>query len=109
MIRHKAVTLTGSVQRLSDELGFDESVVWLSIQPGASNGNAAYVGTTSAISSSDYMVRLEAASGGVPPAPWPISELLPAGARSASVLKTSDLYVLGTNTEKLFVGWIPST
>lgn len=102
-LRHKTVTLTGSVQRLSDVIGLpDAPIVSISMIADDSNTNPVYLGSTSTISSSDYGVILANPNGTTKTptlhqaGPWP----------SPSV-RMSDIYVLGTNNEKLHVMWVP--
>jgi hypothetical protein len=106
MIRHYVLTLTGSAQRLSAVLpGLDGGpndlpIRAISIQPGTANANPCYVGgydSGSAVSSSSYGVRFEAAAAGVPPAPFVFGEFanLP--------MKLSDFAIIGTNTETVKV------
>lgn len=98
MVGHYVLTLSGSAQALSSASGSppDRAVRTVSLQPGASNAAAVYVGDAD-VSDSDYGVRLEAASGGVPPAPFMLGETQ----SQVGHFKLSDLYVLGSNTEKL--------
>lgn len=95
------LTLTGSAQQLSSVLSdaARDNIPWqsLHIQPDAANANPVYVGTTSSVSSSSHGVRLPAASGGVPPAPY-IFEAV-----GQQQLRLSAIYVIGTNTEKLHI------
>lgn len=95
------LTLNGSAQQLSsvlasadrDNIPFQS----LHIQPDAANANPVYVGTTSSVSSTTHGVRLPAASGGVPPAPYVFE------AQGQGQLRLSALYVIGTNAEKLHI------
>lgn len=105
--RHYTLTLDGTVQRLSAVLSNLEPnvnpylrLLWL--QPGGGNAGPIYVGSNADLTTSDYGFRLEAATGGVPPAPWSIGELV-----NVSAVRLSDLYVKGTNTEKLQIFCVP--
>lgn len=107
MMNMKVVTLSGAAQQLSTVLGVllpNDSVIWLSLQPNGANANPVYVGNSATTSSTNYFVRLEAAAATIPPAPWQISEALPPTVTLA--VRLSELYVNGTNAEKLHVGWI---
>lgn len=109
MMNMKVVTLNGAVQQLHTALGVlaqNDMVIWLSLQPGSANANPVYVGSTDATTSSNYFVRLEAAAATVPPAPWQISEAMPNQSVTSLSLRLEDLFVIGTNAEKLHVGWI---
>jgi len=100
-VKDYTLTLNGSAQQLSTVLSnaARDDIPWqqLHIQPDAANANPVYVGTASTVSSSSHGVRLPAASGGVPPAPY-IFEAVGQGQ-----LRLSALYVLGTNAEKLHI------
>jgi hypothetical protein len=105
MIKHYTVTLNGSVQRLSDYLttpavihGQDVLVNNLVLQPGGANAAPVYVGGHGAITSDDHLFSLPAGAAGVPPAPF-MWEL------AGRQVRPSDIYVLGTNTEKLRFGF----
>lgn len=95
------LTLTGSAQRLSDVLpnldpNTDKYLRLLWLQPDSGNGDPIYVGGSGSVSTDAYGFRLEAASTGIPPAPFSLGELLdPTGVR------LSDLHVIGTDTEVL--------
>jgi len=102
---HYVLTLTGVAQRLSSVLANttignpeDSPVYSLSIQPGAANANAAYVGDAD-VSAVSYAVRLEPAVAGTPPAPFMIE--------SRGGVKPSDLWVIGTADEILHIGIVP--
>jgi len=99
-IRDYTITLTGSAQNLATVCvgPVDQQIMMLELQPGGGNANEVYVGGTSAVSSSLYGTRLEAADTGIPPAPWrATSDGLTA------LLTLGDFWVIGTNTEKLHV------
>lgn len=101
MIAHFVLTLDGNAQRLSAVLPdaaagglHDRPVKAVSLQPAGANANPVYVGNAG-VSATDFGVRLEAGAAGVPPAPFVFGELQFGG------LKLSELYVIGTNTQKL--------
>jgi hypothetical protein len=99
-VKDYTLTLTGSAQALSSVLtnaALDLPFQSLHLQPDGANANPVYVGTSSSVSSSSHGVRLPAAAGGVPPAPY-IFEFSGEGR-----LRLSAFYVLGTNTEKLHI------
>lgn len=101
---HYVLILTGAVQPLSSVFpalsgglksgAYDYPCTFLTLQPGGANGNPIYLGADANVSSTVYGFRLEAATGGVPPAPFVFNP--PVGN-----VKLSDLYVLGANGEKL--------
>ena len=103
-IAHYVLTLTGAVQQLSSVLpaltgglkagAYDYPCTFLTLQPGGGNANPIYVGDDNAITSTDYGFRLEAATAGVPPAPFVFDP-------GVGNVKVGDLFVLGTNGEKL--------
>lgn len=108
MIMDVTLTLTGAVQRLSDALASvsgvsadalaakDVTCQQIHLQGDGGNGNPIYLGGSAAtLSTSVYGARIEKATSTVPPAPWTIQ------APAEGNLRCSDLYVLGTNTEKL--------
>ena len=100
-MKHGVITLTGATQRLSTLLGATDVVRAITLQPGGANANPIYVGGP-AVDGTTFGVRLEAAVATVPPAPWQLSELFGWGH-----LSLEDVYVRGTNTEKLHVLWLP--
>lgn len=94
------LTLNGSIQRLSTALAdqnLDIPFESLHLQPDGANANPIYVGSSTSITASSYGVRLPAASGGVPPAPYIFEH--PGEGR----LRLSQLFVFGTNAEKLHI------
>lgn len=101
------ITLNGGLQRLSGlvygatQAAAEQDVPCLAIilQPRGSNANAIYVGGSALTGATDCAFRLEAATGGVPPAPFVI-EL------ADRRLRLGDIYVIGTNTEGLNVGLV---
>lgn len=68
----------------------------IQLQPDAANAAAIYVGGSSAVASTDYGFRLEPATTGVPPAPWLLGDPMP-----SAVVRLSEIWVKGTNGEKL--------
>lgn len=96
------ITLTGSAQNLATvclgNIAADKNVMMLELQPHGTNSNEIYVGGTSAVSSSSYGTRLEAADSGIPPAPWRASS-----DGLTAYLFFADFWVIGTNNEKLHV------
>lgn len=103
-IAHYVLTLTAAVQQLSSVFpaltgglkagAYDVPCTFLTLQPGGGNASPIYLGADATLSASVYGFRLEAATGGVPPAPFVFNP--PVGN-----VKLSDLYVLGANGEKL--------
>lgn len=101
---HYVLTLNGAAQQLSSVFpaltgglksgAYDYPCTFLTLQPGGGNANPIYLGDDASISSTDYGFRLEAATGGIPPAPFVFDP--PVGN-----VKLSDLYVLGTAGETL--------
>lgn len=98
MIRHYVLTTTGSAQLLSTALSgaLPNPIRTISIQPFGTNAAASYIGGAG-VSSTDYGVRMEAGAAGIPPAPFVLGEYTPAW------LKLDELYVNGTNNEKLAI------
>ena len=97
MIRHHVLTLDGTAQQLSavtGALGF--GIRTISLQPAGPNGNPIYLGGP-AVSSTDFRVRMEAGTGGVPPAPFVLGEYPTGWAQLA------ECYVIGTSTQKLHI------
>jgi hypothetical protein len=92
---HLVLTLSGSAQALT----LPQKVRWVSLQPGAANANPVYIGGEG-VSSTDYGTRIPVSSGSVPPPPHVIAEF------SDGTTQLSDIYVLGTNTEKLHVHYL---
>lgn len=94
------LTLDGNVQRLSAVLAdqnLDLPFQALHLQPDAGNANPIYLGSTTTLNASSHGVRLPAASGGVPPAPY-IFEFSGEGR-----LRLSQFTVTGTSGEKLHI------
>lgn len=111
MVRHAVLTLSGAAQQLSSMLIPDlpakalgqPGLVQLWLQPDGANANPVYIGGDDTVSASNYGIRLEAGATGVPPAP--ISLTTPQG--HPKYLTLADIWVFGTNTQKLTVLWIP--
>jgi len=105
MVKDYTVTLTTATPiQLSSVLSggddFQRASVWM--QPRSTNANPVYIGATNAVSSSAYGVRLEAASGGVPPAPFNPGEFSQAkGFGNKSPYRLQDFWVLGTTGDFL--------
>lgn len=72
---------------------YTSRAIWLQVDQGATN--PVYVGGDNTVSSSSWGWRLPAPAGGVPGVPLPIDQ--------AGQIKLTDLWVVGTNTEKLHV------
>lgn len=108
MVKHYVVTLTTATPiLLSTALGVSErdhqcGALW--IQPRATNSAAAYIGTTATMTATDYGVRLEAPTGGVPPAPFNPGEFSGHGSwGSRSPTKLANFYLLGTTGDFLHI------
>lgn len=94
---HCVLTLTGSAQALSTATGAPaESIRTVTIQPGTANANPVFIGK-STVSTTDYGARLPAAVSNEPPAPIMIGDTQ----GQLGHFKMSDVYVRGTNTEKV--------
>lgn len=103
--RDYTLTLTGVAQRLSSVLTNterggpqDEAYRIIMLQPDKANTNDVFVGASSSVSSSVYGIRLDATDT-LPPV-----EL---GHYDTGPIKLSDLWVFGTNNEKLHIFGIP--
>lgn len=101
MIRQGVVTLNGASQNLATALSLtgdkDVPVRALILQPRATNSNVIYVGVGT-VTTTAYVVRLEAPATAIPPAPFILGET-PNG-----TFRLSEISVLGTNAEHLHVG-----
>lgn len=96
-VAHYVLTLSGSAQALSTITGATTRPIrTVTLQPGTANTNPVYVGA-STLTSSDYGVRLEAPETSIPPAPLILADTQ----GLVGHFKLSDVYVLGTNNEKL--------
>jgi hypothetical protein len=96
-VAHYVLTLTGSAQALSTVSGATvDTVRTVSMQPGTANANPVYVGA-SGVSSTVFGVRLEVPVTNIPPAPFMLGETQ----SQIGHFKLSDVYVIGTNAEKL--------
>jgi hypothetical protein len=108
MVKHYALTLSGSAQSLAavlptyvagQQAGPNElSWSWMALQTAAANTHVVYVGGQGTVlSSSAYGFRIEAPTSTVPPAPS-IVELGGGGS-----IRLSEWQVLGTDTEILHI------
>ena len=102
--RHYSLTLNGAIQRLSTALANtavggpqDEGYRFLSLQPGKANTNDIFVGG-STVSATDYGMRLDPGDTAAP---------IELGSHDGGPIKLSDLYVIGTNAERLHIAGIP--
>lgn len=96
-LAHHVLTLNGSAQALSTISGATTKAIrTVTLQPGAANTGAVYVGG-STVSSTDYGVRLEVPVSTVPPPPMIFADTQ----SQYGHFKLSDMYVIGTNNEKL--------
>lgn len=91
------VELTGAAQQLTGA-GLVRS---LALQPRGTNTNPVYLGSSSAVTSTNYGVRLPAPSGGIPPAPY-----IPPEFTDGTVALT-DFWVIGTAGEFLHLHVLP--
>lgn len=100
MIRSFNLTLDGNAQQLSAALSLtaekDVPIKAIVMQPHGTNAAVIYVGGSD-VSSTLYGWRLEAASAGIPPAPFILGEV------ANQIGRLSELYVKGTNTEILHI------
>ena len=103
-IRHYVLTLNGSAQRLSSVLTNtnpggpnDEAFRFLTLQSGKANTNDIFVGG-STVSATDYGMRLDPTDT-IPP--------IDMGHYDAGPVKLSEIYVIGTNNEKLHIFGVP--
>ena len=105
-VRHYNLTLTGVAQRLSSVLtdtnpggANDEAIRELHLSADPGNAAAVYVGAASTVSSASHGFSLD---------PTQASQLpVKLGPYDAGAVKLSELWVLGTNTEKLHLLLIP--
>lgn len=95
------LTLNGSAQLLSTLFGSDFEVRSLELQPDSANASAVIVGGDANVATG-VGIRLEAASSGIPPAPWK-----PFDGDEGDFVKLSDFYVKGASGEKLNVFAVP--
>jgi hypothetical protein len=100
MMKDGVVTLSGSAQQLSAVLGFDERVRRIRLQPDTGNSNPCYFGGAT-IDGTNRGMRIPAPIAAEPPAPYVEEGFQP------GEVSLSDLYVIGTSTQKLRVSWIP--
>jgi hypothetical protein len=100
MIRHYVVTVAATAAPLSDVLPNtdpvnDKPLHSISMQAGAANANPVFIGGPG-VSTTDYGVRIPAATGGVPDAPYIPSDFFRPGRN-----KLSDIFCIGTAGQKL--------
>ncbi|HET9258272.1 MAG TPA: hypothetical protein VFO16_24165 [Pseudonocardiaceae bacterium] len=102
-VQSYVLTFTGAAQRLSDAYtvttvgGSDDVPIEnLILQPDGANAAACFFGSSSAVSASVYGFSLAAGNAGVPPLPFILG--LP-----VARIRLSDLWVLGTSTQKLHI------
>jgi hypothetical protein len=104
MVKHGIVTVTTSAQSLSSGLGASVDTLprvgFLSLQPGAANSGVVYVGGPG-VSTTVYGFRLEIPVSSIPCAPW-FREAI-----GGAFMSLSDVYVVGTASDKVSVMWIP--
>ncbi len=99
------LTLNGSAQQLSSVLAADiveGAIGMLILQADSGNGAAIGVGFSNAVSTSVCALTIPAASGSVPAAPILL------GPFHAAQLFLSQVWVNGTNGQKLRIGVIPA-
>lgn len=92
-ITHAVMTLDGTAQALSAGIPAGGSIRSLSLQPGAANTNAVFVGGPG-VSATVYGVRLPVPVTSIPPAPFLLEDL-------EGKMSLEEVYVIGTNGEKL--------
>lgn len=93
------LTLDGTAQRLSSlyaSADLDVPVQVVMLQADGANANPIFVGGSGAVTTSAWGFRIEKATATVPPVPVII-------AVERMAIRLSDLWVIGTNTEKLHV------
>lgn len=96
-VSQHVLTLTGSAQALSTASGASTATIrTVSIQPGTANTNPVYIGDAN-VTSSAYGIRLPAPVSSEPPAPVILGETQ----SQVGHFKLSDVYVSGTNAEKV--------
>lgn len=109
MTKSYVLTLNGSAQQLSAvfagtpwaEAVNEPSLTFASLQPDTANTNIIKVGSDSAVATT-YGFRLEAPAATIPPAPLQFENM------KDQMLKLSDLWVIGTNNEKLRIFFVPN-
>jgi hypothetical protein len=106
MVKHYVVTLTNATPiQLSSVLSVGENdhanaAVWM--QPRGTNASPVYIGGSATLSSTNYGVRLEASSGGVPSAPFNPGEFSYSGSPgNRAPTKLSEFWVLGSTGDYL--------
>ena len=105
-LRDFSLTLNGAVQQLSSVLATterggaqDEAYSQLILQADPANTAAVYVGASSAMSSSVYGFALDPTQASAPP--------LVLGGFHRGPIKLSEIWVIGTNNEKLHILGVP--
>lgn len=101
--KQHVLTMDGTAQNLATALSITDgaqarNAIWVTLQPDTGNSNVVLVGD-SALSSSLYAFRLEAPAATIPPAPF-VFDL------GQLQMQLADVWVKGTNTEKLRIGVI---
>ncbi len=102
---HYVLTLDGTAQPLSAVLanGIQESPIGqLILQADGGNGAVIGVGFSNAVTTASCAATIPAASGGVPAAPLLLGPFKP------SQLFLSQIWVIGTSTQKLRIGVVPA-
>jgi hypothetical protein len=96
-VAQHVLTLTGSAQALSTASGASSNAIrTVSIQPGTANANPVFIGDVN-VSDTVYGIRIPASVTNEPPAPIILGETQ----SQVGHFKLSDVYVRGTNTEKV--------
>jgi hypothetical protein len=102
---HYVLTLTGSAQLLSSVLAADVLEVpvgQLMLQADSANAAVVGVGFSNAVTAASCAATIPAAVAGVPAAPLLLGPFRP------SQLFLSQIWVIGTNGQKLRIGVIPA-
>lgn len=105
-VRDFTLTLNGAAQRLSTVLAVtepggsrDEAYRQLMLQADPANAAAVYVGSSNAVSAASHGFSLDPTQATAP--------VLVIGPFETGPVKLSEIWVLGTNTEKLHIFGIP--
>lgn len=108
-LNHCVVTLTGTTNVLN--LGTlvaailpiapSTTVLNLQIQPLGANAGIVYVGGRDTLTTTNYGMRLEIPVSTIPQAPY----MVPGGDRSGPAINLDDVYLIGTNNDKVSVFW----
>lgn len=102
--RHYTVTLNGAAQRLSVALGLDAAgdvpyrQVILAADP--ANANVVYVGGDSGVSSTNHGFSLD-------PTQATAKDRESLGPFPTGAIKLSEIWVIGTNTQRLMIAGVP--